>query len=454
MRLWLSDLLAKASAKLRPVSAGGSLPWAAYSPSGPGYGLGWVEPRHEQVRHFRHWVYVALARICDAVAQQIPTVSVSRGLATPGAGETRRRGLVAVEQHERLDPVPPDHPLVELLRTANPEDTGFDLWYETVMYLGLTGLAYWWCPRNNAGRPCELWVLPTHWVWPVVGRNGLVESYQLRPSYGAGPGASIPAGEVVRFRRKSPLGKWDGHSPLAAGSRWVDAAESVDKTRFFVFRNGPMPQLAVEFDPKELRPDEDTLARLEARIANRYGGEHNAARPMFVPPGAKIQPLWVTPKELDFKGSFEQLRDSILALYGVPPVVAGITKNMTYGSVLAAQAGFCQFVVNPLLAMLGQAITETVAAAFDPRLRVWWPDLTPTDPAVLEKQIATDLSAEAITPDEVRALRGRAPRADGNGGEVIPSRLRPPPGPAVPPAGKKPAKKPGEKLFLNGSHRG
>ena len=58
---------------------------------------------------------------------------------------------------------------------------------------------------------------------------------------------------------------------------------------------------------------------------------------------------------------------------------------------------------------MGQVLTEQLAARFDPKLRVWWQDCTPDDPAVREKEIMTDCQAGAISVNEIRQLRGRKP---------------------------------------------
>lgn len=415
----------KAARKKRPAGASGGPPWYFSSPTGTPLVGGWTESRIEQVRHFKHWVYVAVRQIANQVAQTRPCVSVCRDTTRPDASgdpdrylsaRLRQKALVPLQTHEELEPVASDHPLNRLLTDANVYDTGFDLWYETVLYLSLTGSAYWWAPKNRAGLPMELWCIPSHWVWPLPGRAGqrVIESYQVRPAEGVYTGVNLPADDVIHFRYKSPVSKIDGYAPLSAGSQWVDAAESVDRTRWHSFRNGPMPQLKVEF--QEMNPSPELIDRIEARIQSRYAGEHNAAKPMLVPKGASVEPLWLSPRELDFGKSFDQMREAILSLFGVPGVVAGITKNMTYGSVLAAQAGFCQFTVNPLLAFLGQTITERLARQFDEKLRVWWPDQAPEDPTYRIRHLDLQARYGAITKDELRATDGRKPI---DGGDVL-----------------------------------
>src|SRR5262249_3188671 len=155
--------------------------------------------------------------------------------------------------------------------------------------------------------------------------------------------------------------------------------------------------------------DDEDLLRIEAKFASRYTGETRANKPLFLPPGTKLNHYTITPSEMQYCESALQMRDFILAAFGVPPVVAGIASEMTYGSIMAAQAAFTTFTINPLLGFLGQLISEKLAWLFDRRLRVWWEDLTPQDPELLEKQYATDAKFGALTPNEQRAERGRRP---------------------------------------------
>ncbi len=117
----------------------------------------------------------------------------------------------------------------------------------------------------------------------------------------------------------------------------------------------------------------------------------------------------MSPLEMDYHASSEQLRDNILAAFGVPAVIAQINTQMTYGSVLAARAGFYMSTVNPMYRFIGQVITEKLCTRYDRRLRCWWEDRTPQDPELLEKTLATDLAYGARTMNGVRALRGEEP---------------------------------------------
>jgi len=403
-----------------------------------GAGLGtfsgaWTDSRIELVRHFRHWVYIAVDRIATKVATQVPNVTFVRAdLDYMDAAKKRRNGkatlspyhrskaLTPLRSHEELEPAREDHPLVRLLHDPNEPDTAYDLWYETVLFLKLTGSSYWWIPKNKTtGLPEAIWVIPSHWIWPVVGKDRTIDGYEVRPVEGNYLRKFLPYEDVLHFKFKSPTSKIDGYSPLTAVNNWVDTQESVDRSRFFFFRNGTFPTVAIEFAGDLQDLTKEKLDQIEAKLMNRSQGETKSGKPLFVPPGMKLKPLWITAPEMGFIESAEQLRDNILAAFGVPACIAQINSDMTYGSVTAAQAGFFTMTVNPLLRFLGQVITEKMAWLYDRKLRVWWEDMTPDDPEMVEKRIQTDLLAAARTPNEIRGLRGYAAYTHGGDDPIV-----------------------------------
>lgn len=410
----------------------GSREMAALLSRGAGLGTfsgAWTDSRIELVRHFRHWVFIAIDRIASKVAIQVPNVTLIRNSDDRGDPQkylspfTKSKALTPILSHENLEPVKDGHPLLKLLRDPNEPDTAYDLWYETIMFLYLTGSAYWWMPKNELGTPAAIWVLPSHWVWPVVGEQRIIDGYELRPVEGNYLRKFLPFDDVIHFRFKSPLSKIDGYSPQTAINHWIDTQESVDRSRFFTFRNGVQADLAIQFSGDLHDINETNINQIESKFFNRYQGETRAGKPIILPPGVELKNLFVSPKEFAYCESAEQLRDNILAAFGVPAAIAQISQHMTYGSVLATQAGFYSITINPLCRQIGQVITEKLAWKYDPRLRVWWEDATPDDPEMVEKRIKSDMSTGARTPNEIRALRGLAPYPNGGDNPLIPGNL-------------------------------
>ncbi len=409
--------LRDAPAMLRP-RFGGRRALGQFMSSGSSYGPwlhAWTDSRYEMVRHYKHWVYIAIDKIATSIAMHPPNISYCRkhGSYDPDkilSLRSRSKALVPLQAHEQLEPVPGNHPLARLLQDPNEPDTAFDLWYETVMYLLLTGNSYWWLPPGAFGKPAAIWVLPAHWIYPRANKQGMIDCYDLRPVEGNYIRATIPAEDVIHFKKKSPVSKIDGYSPQMAGSQWIDTQESIDRSRWFSFRNGIFPGVSVEFDAGIKLPNEDDLNRIESRLMQRYGGEINTNKPIMVPPGASLKKIQLNPDEMKYIESSEQLAANILSLFGVPKLLAQIPDTVSSGAVLAAQTGFFMQTLNPLWRFFGMHLTEKLAVPrYDKNLKIWWEDRTPEDPDLLERQLNTDLAYGARTMNEVRSLRGLEP---------------------------------------------
>lgn len=392
-----------------------------------GTGLGvltgaWTDGRIEQSRHFKHWIYIAINRIADKIACQFPnignlitTYAPNRNLSTQSNIEkyksiirscNSRKALTPLGDHQDLEHVKADHPLPTLLHDPNDTDTSYDLWYETILFLLLEGSAYWWMPRNSLGLPTAIWVLPSHWVWPNMGKERLIDSYDLRPTDGNYLRKTIPFDEILHFRKKNPISKIDGFTAMTAGAQWLDIQEAIDRSRWHTFKNGAFPSCALEFDPAFKDPTTEELDRIEAKFLARYQGEIRTGRPLLLPPGVKFHKLSITPREFDYCKSAEQIRDEVLALFGVPHVIAGISKNHTKGSLAEAKNTFYETTINPLCRFLGQTITERLAKLYDKNLRVWWDDMSTEDPQLVEERLLDGVKFGLIAANEWRAFHG------------------------------------------------
>jgi HK97 family phage portal protein len=370
---------------------------------------------------------VAVDLIAQRIASQIPNVGhiqqtnvdPSKRLLLPYHREKALTPLFGQDDLERADH---NHPLVRLFHSPNDTDTSYDLFYETLLFLGLTGCAYWWVAKNPVTKlPVAIWVLPSHWVFPVFDRDGVVEAYDLRPAEGNYLRRQYPADEIIFFRFKNPFSKVDGYSTQTAVAQWVDTAHAIDRHRWYIHKNGAFPAAALEFSGDYSDPTDDDLQRIEAKFLSRYAGEVRAGKPLLLPPGVKFHKLDIQPKQLAFGESSDQIRDNILSAYHVPAAVAGIIKDINGQTLWAASTLFYGNVVNPRCRMLGMTATEYFRKVYsDESLRVWYDDHTPDDPEMLEKRIASDLAAMAITPEEVRLLRGRRPYPFGGQDPVMP----------------------------------
>lgn len=389
-----------------------------------GYGWpgGWSQDRIEQVMHYKHWTYISVNCIARKIAGLTPNLalvhaggdgaSASDGYKSILRRHRYRKSLHTIKPHEEIEPVGFDHPLARLLRRPNPYDTDWDLWYELDLFLELTGNSYLWVVPNRLGLPCELWVIPAHWVYPRVGKGTLVDHYEIRPWPGPA-GWRIPADEIIHYRWKSPVHKIDGYGAQEAIAEWIDAGESVDRSRFFQFKNGCFPMGSLELSEQYHDPDDADIDRIYAKFFARLQGEGNYGRPIVTPPGAKYNPLMIAPTEMAYESSADQIRDWRLAAYGVPKEVAGIQDAGTEIAMYGPLAQFCGQTVNPRLMYIGKRTTHGLCQRYDERLRLWWDDATPDNPEQVNNDLRVDIEGKAITPNEIRAVRGREPYQHG-----------------------------------------
>lgn len=416
-------------------SRGERLLGSLFPNQGTGWPGGWSQNRVEQVLHMKHWVYIAVDSIAKKVGQHMPSCAYLQDKEIPGITTKAHKALSVVNPLEDIQPLSINHPLRELLNNPNPHDTSYDYLYESQMFLELTGVCYTWVVPNKYGTPSEMWCIPSHWVWPRTGigefvnpddpkASRLIDYYEVRPWGGVGSAGILkfPVEEVIMEKWKNPINKIDGYSVLAAIAQWIDSEESITRSRWSQFVNAARPEFWVQLGPGYEDPDEDQLDSIYAMLQARFMGERNYGKPLITPPGAQITPLSFTPQEMAYFQSEEQIRDMILSGFNVPKSVVGVTNEMSYGGILAAMAGFCTFCINPRLSMRGQALTKHLGPMFKraPKpIRIWWDDCTPSDPQQTNSDITTDMQAHAITPNEVRQLRGRPPYTYGGDDPLV-----------------------------------
>jgi hypothetical protein len=399
------------------------------------YGLpgGWTSDRTELVRHYNYWTYVAVRAIAEEIAGQ--TIHFAH-VRSPEEAEVRRKefgrsprrflrgrartkALAQTHPHEELELLDRDHRLCELFARPNEWDRSWWAFaFRTVLYLEMTGNSYWWLIPDGTGRPCELWVMPAHWVWPSPIRrpDHLIDWYDVRP-YGIGLAHSfrIPADELIHVQFPGPLSMFDGWAPLAAGERWVDIMQSIDLCTHASFKEGHRPGLIIKLDADVQDPSPEDVNRLYARLAERFGGELATHRPWILSPGADVaQDYTRTPEEMQFVTSRDQMRDLILALHRVSKTIAGITEEVNRASMETAAAVFARWTIRPKLTLLGDAATA-VARRFDDGLIGYFEDPVGQDHDQKLAEINVRVAAHAMTPNEVREEFGDEPW--GHGGE-------------------------------------
>jgi|ERR1700722_2272858 len=384
----------------------------------------WSRERLEFPQHFKHWTYVAVNAIMDDIRGREPEVawvehdgnSLNHGSKIHKAMRIRRyvKTNNTIKPHEKVTHVPPNHPLMRLFKRPNTWDTaGFsDILAQTIQFLCLSGEAFWWMiPDPHTGQISELWTVPSHWCWIQTGQNDILQVV-VRPFPTSAGTLFIPWEQIVYFQLPSPLSKIGGWSPQRAISEWIDVGESIDQSRFWSMKNVLAPLGVIEMPEGNQDPSDDVLERYYEKFYARFQGEFNHGKPLLLSSGSKFTPLKIMPSECDFTGSFDQLRDSILATFRVPKQIAGLQDA---GSQIAMWGPLTQFheqCIKPKLQYIGAVVTTKVATLWDERLRVWWPNPVDSSPEQRRADREQQFKYGLLTDDEARVEFDNEPMSE------------------------------------------
>lgn len=413
--------------------------------------------RIDQVAAFRGWPYVAIDARCSESACLTPKVcrivdgeqvesDYRKSLyAAKSLGERdwvraqrrrkyltksmRRKALAHVQDSDEMEQVSSKHPLVKLLQNPNGPDVAYTLSYRMHLYLRLTGVTYLWVVNNVLGKPCQLWCLPSHWVYEFpTDAHGqptekLVGSYEIRPQnvtspldYGFGwfPGAGgrkrVDESEIIKIAYVNPQSLTDGYSPVGATSAWTDVSNAIDSSRVQALQNGAYPGVVLELDKEMTAPDMPALQRIFDRFSEKVAGVRNSRKPYVLAPGMKLAPSpYQSSVEMDHVNGATQIRDFQMAAHRVGPTIAGITEQTSFAADTAARMGFYHGTLRPDLMFIGQVLTEKLASRFEDDLCIWWDDPTPDDPDYKLKAAESLNRMSANTPNEIREDFGKEP---------------------------------------------
>lgn len=411
----------------------------------------WGGDHAAEAQHLTGWNFVAITQLANQVMQADIEAYRDVGqftLAQLSELWDRRKGRLRKVGKTRLfkaygddnleaEQLPPTHPLCEMLRKPNPDQTGGLFNYERVLQLRLTGCVFIWNVPNKFGRTVRRYVLPTSAMQAVEPTADLPNGgWRIDPSAGCDAdedgfrpstfrrmyfnGYVIPAEEIQTIGYPHPTRKDDYQSPLSAGALWVDTADQVDEARYAQLKNGCDPS-AVMSPPEDTDASEDEIQAVYKAIEAKYCGPARNRKLMMVAPGTDVKVLSHTAKDMDYSTGWQQSRDAVLALHHTPALVVGAEVPGTYGAMGVAVRFYNWATVRSVLCLLADADTEFFAPQFGKGLSVWYEAQAFDDPELLEKQLANDLAGGVRTLNEWRSIRGLEPDDTPAGDEYVKS---------------------------------
>lgn len=319
-------------------------------------------------------------------------------------------------------PVPDEHPAAELFANPNENQTFGDYVAQRTMCRQLFGLSYEWIVKDRGGCPRETYVLLPQYVTalPISPQYpfGAIQLSVPQPMYGLNYAGytRIDRRNVLIHRMPNPMFPWDGYSPLTAGGQMCDVLGSVIAAR----KKSNDTGLSLEALIKLQGAGDDEVKRVKAQIKDKYSGIDRGDKYMVTNADEiDVELLSTTPDKMAFAESYKDSINFVLALFGVPPALAGLTEATSYAQLFAAIKQFCT-------GKLGAELRNTAQFWTQKLIRPAWPGCKGNyePPSIQDEETALQRIAQldglqgvGITVNEARAANQMKPI---DGGDVTP----------------------------------
>lgn len=299
-----------------------------------------------------------------------------------------------------------DGPLVDFLEAPGAGFTGKDFVYLNTVYKELTGNAFWEKDKARKVKP----LIPTR-VSPVLAGGMLIGFKYLEGA----TQRTIQAKDLLHDRYIDPAKPYWGIGKLQKIARWVDTSSFVGEflSRFFV--NGATFGGFIETEEES----EQRIKLIKIGLQNEHIGLEKSHKIGVLPKGAKFSKNVANMAEMEMGATDDRYRDKILAAFGIPKTLVGLTTEVNRASAEASEYIFAKYTVKPLVDDLVEFLNVNVAPTLDDSGRFYfdYEEFVPVNQELELKSRESALGKQPyMTVNEVRASIG-LPKIPG--GDVV-----------------------------------
>ncbi len=306
-----------------------------------------------------------------------------------------------------------DHPLIKLLTSPNPEQSGAELMESFYGFLQTAGNAYLEAAFVD-GAPRELYVLRPDRMKVRLGVGGWPESWEYtvggriarfhKPDDAMSP--------ILHFKLFHPTNDHYGLSPLEAASASVDIHNAAAGWNKALLDNAARPSGALVYKGPEGAENlsAEQFDRLKNELEGAYQGSAHAGRPLVLDGGLEWRSMSLSPADMDFIEAKNAAAREIALAFGVPPMLLGIPGDNTYSNYREANLAFWKQTVLPLVKKTAAALSAWVKPAYPDASFICQTAAIEALSAERDQLWRRVAQADFLSDDEKRALLGLAPR--------------------------------------------
>lgn len=317
-----------------------------------------------------------------------------------------------------------DSPIYDLLDRPvkkYPEIDGYSLKFLTSMLVDLVGEFFWYKIRNDKGVVEELYPVPAYWI---VTTPTISNPWYMMYALGVTSGVAIPVSvdDMVYFKRIDPTDPYGrGRGVSEAITDEVEIDERAAKSQKNLFFNDCTPPYFITAEGAT----QDQADAIKQNLMQKLGGWMHRREPGILTwANAKIQPLGLSPVEVDFVESRKYLRDECLQHYQIPPEIYGVIENSNRSTIDSAFYLYQKNVLDDRYRFIERAInTQLISQDFDKNLIGKFKEVVPEDEEFKFKVAQQGYTTGAITRAEWRKTMGYEVEDSRDNVYVIPMNL-------------------------------
>jgi len=225
------------------------------------------------------------------------------------------------------------HPLLDLLKRPNPEQSGIAYREAVLGYKLLAGNSFQYAIRaHKKGIPDELWPLrPDRMQLLVVPQKGIVGYRHEDMDVPIDP-ANIGHTKYWNPDDDNEIGM--GMSPVEAASLNIDMQIAGKKWNLGLLQNGARPP-GIWKIPTLMGPNE--RQRLEEKLNEKFGGAKGAGKSPLFDGGLDWKGTGLAPAQMDYLDSLKFNGGAIANIFNIAPQLVGDSSASTYDNMKQAK---------------------------------------------------------------------------------------------------------------------
>jgi len=298
-----------------------------------------------------------------------------------------------------------EHKLLTMLHQPNRDTTWGQLIEGTLVYLELTGDAYWEVAKNAVGmpgglfnlRPDRMKVVPSEDGKSVEGYTYTVQDKNKRKVTRFYPD------EIIHFKYFNPLDDWVGQGSAKAATDTIVLEQYATRYNKAFFQNFGSPAGFLKTDQPI---SEEESERLERKWAQMHGGPDDSFKTPVLPFGLTYEAMGKGPHDAELLTQRKVCREEQLSSFGVPPVKVGLLENAKYANYNLQDKAFFRDTMRPRLRLIEAIINVYLIPMFGEAI-VFEFDLSEylgEDKMQQIQRIEKMISLGVMTPNEARGL--------------------------------------------------